>query len=175
MKLNKIFGYCVAALALLVSSSAFAQNTCESADNGKCKKETLKCDKGDDNSCQAMKAFEGLNLTDSQKEAIKKLSKQCEEQSAPAKFREGMKVRDKKDIKKEFKVKKDSLSFDRRQAMESRRVDFLKELKVILTPEQYTGFLENNFLQQGGNQKSMRPQQGPKGPQKGMDKKGPQR
>lgn len=48
-----------------------------------------------------------------------------------------------------------------REQAKARRADYLKELKTILTPEQYVQFLENNYLN------------APAGPRFGKGQKGP--
>lgn len=128
---KKIIALATLAIAL-TSSSVFAQAPAD----GKCKKD---CNNKEcvGKKCDARKAdcpnpFEGLNLTDSQKEQLKALrqqDKQCRQ-----------------------KCNADSLKREAHQkAMQNRkqaRVEYLAKIKAILTPEQYVQFLENSFTSQ---------------------------
>lgn len=94
------------------------KNDCKKSD---CKKSDCK------KACDAKGAceFEGLNLTDAQKEQIKTIK--SEQQAA-------------RQAKKEAaKAGKDAAKADR----QAERKAYLEKVKAVLTPEQYTQYLEN--------------------------------
>lgn len=98
-----------------------------------------------------MCAFEGLNLTDAQKEQIKGL---CQK-------RQGDRAA-KAQAKRESKARAKA---ERRAAREQERKEYLAMLKGILTPEQYVQFLENSYAK--GSFKGPK-RQGKKGHRKGV-------
>lgn len=124
------------ALAALVALPAAAQKAATGSDataqqKEQCqKKEGKKCDKVQGKKearrqHQRVEAFAGINLTDSQKVALKALRPE----------------RRQKDFKKIEGVKNDSIKF--RPDGRKMRADYVKGVKGILTPEQYVVFLEN--------------------------------
>lgn len=127
----------IATLALaavsMVTMGAFAQNKdCKA----QCKDKQAKCVNADRKDCKKMRPgcfnpFEGLNLTDAQKEKLGKVT--CPAQQARA---------DRQKAKADDKAKRE----ERRAKAKEARANYLKEVKSILTPEQYTQFLENFFL-----------------------------
>lgn len=93
------------------------QAQCDKADKAKCDKaDKAKCDKGDKAKCDKANA------------------KDC-------------KKGDKKDCKKNGKLEggKDQNREAMKAEAKARRAEYLSKVKEILTPEQYTQFLENNF------------------------------
>lgn len=89
-------------------------DVCEPATCG-----TKKCD-----GPRTMCVFEGLNLTDAQKQQLKdvkkpgkRMAEQCAQQRA-----------------------------DRARQLRAAKAAYLQEIKAILTPEQYVEFLENSYL-----------------------------
>lgn len=95
---------------------------------------------------KANRSFEGLNLTDDQKAKIQALKAQkADKAKAQAQADKAKK-----------KEAKDKMRAGKRQA----RQDYLASLKSILTPEQYTKFLENNFVQKGDMAKNHRTRDG---------------
>ncbi len=114
-------------LASAVGFSAMAQTdnqtTCNTPE-AKCAKA---CDKKDSpKACP----FEGLNLTEQQKTQLQEIAPQ-----KPSKEqREKMQA--------EKKAQKQAMRENRQQA----RRDYLAKVKAILTPEQYTQFLENSYV-----------------------------
>lgn len=113
--------------------------------------------------------FEGLNLTPDQQQALEALTPQrfqgnCGDQAQcdkadKAKCDKGDKAKcdkanakdckkgDKKDCKKNGKLEggKDQNREAMKAEAKARRAEYLSKVKEILTPEQYTQFLENNF------------------------------
>lgn len=130
----------------MMSLSAFAAN--DNDNNGSCKAKT---------ECM-MRAFENLDLTDAQKTKLRSLM--AEQKAKKESFR---------DKKAERKDNKENLTAEQRQQkraemMASRkqsRQDFLNGVKAILTPEQYTMFLENSF--NAGDRHGKEMKQGHKG------------
>lgn len=149
-----------------VSFSAFAQKnnekcTTECTAKKECKKEGKKecgkkCDDAKCNKASQRGAFmfEGLNLSDVQKEKIKALqaaqrvSKQEAAQEAKA--------------TKETKI---AIRKDRKEL----RAKYLQDLKEILSGDQYQQFLQNYYINTPQHNKA----KGKKGPKNGM-RKGPQ-
>lgn len=93
------------------------------------------------------KAFQGINLTDAQKAKLQELKKANRPQ--PDTKKEGM-----KDLSKGERQKMDNLSKEHRQKMkaemQAKRLEnkkkYLDGVKSVLTPEQYTLFLENVYV-----------------------------
>lgn len=113
--------------------------------DNKNKKECTRFDKMKE--CKDMvDPFANLNLTDKQKEQMKALRENCQKQ----RFEKEKAKRDSAKAKREARMK------EQRQEREN----FLKEIKSILTAEQYVQFLENEFLK---SKQDMR-----KGKMKGM-------
>lgn len=153
---KKIIALAIAAIAL-TSVNSFAQdNKAEKACPNQEQCPMMKGQKGE----KANKPcpFEGLNLTDAQKQQLQALqAKQVETMKAN---REAMKAQ--KETQKEAK------KADREQAKKARlemKQNYLKELKSILGQEKYIQFLENSFID-GSNQ-------GPRMGQMKKDGKGP--
>ncbi|MBO5454946.1 MAG: hypothetical protein J6A20_00310 [Muribaculaceae bacterium] len=134
---KKILGLALVAMSF-VTVNSIAQtpnqnNTCH------VNKENAICKKGNANGVCNQKQvcpFDGLNLSDAQKDQMKQLKAKRDAARAE------MKKADKAD-----KQRRDSAKMaDRRNA----KKEYLEEIKVILTPEQYTMFLENFYIN-GGN------------------------
>ena len=85
------------------------------------------------------KMFDGITLTADQQANISKLNEKCYNECGKAR-KECRQACDGK--QKKSKVSRE----ERRAKMKTVRIDYLKGLKTILTPEQYTQFLENNFV-----------------------------
>lgn len=103
-----------------------------------CKKECKKdgdCKKQKD--CQKACEFEGLNLTDAQKEQLKTIK---EEQKAQCQAN-----------KEAAKAQKEACKANRQEA----RKAYLEKVKAVLTPEQYTQYLENQALRGHKGHKAM--------------------
>lgn len=132
---KKILGLSLIA-CLFFGMNAFAQNACP--ENGKeCKKEVC-CKDGKDKKIKKKgmnNPFEGINLTDSQKQQLKDLK---------AKRMEARKL--KAETMKAEKQKRDSAAFaDRKKA----KREYLDEIKAIIGPDNYVIFLENSYMSQG--------------------------
>jgi Spy/CpxP family protein refolding chaperone len=89
--------------------------------------------------CRMQKMFDGITLTADQQANISKLNEKCYNECGKAR-KECRQACDGK--QKKSKVSRE----ERRAKMKTVRIDYLKGLKTILTPEQYTQFLENNFV-----------------------------
>lgn len=91
--------------------------------------------------------FEGLNLTENQKERLAALKEKTRADRAAAK----------KDGKKDGKERSGKLTPEQREQMKAQKTSdrraFLAGVKEILTPEQYITFLENNFSAGGKDHK----------------------
>lgn len=98
--------------------------------------------------------FEGLNLTAEQQSALDALK--ANRNQARAEKRKEMKGKDKE-------ARKEALKDARQQARQS-RVEYLNEIKKILTPEQYVKYLENSYLKQGNPAARPGHKKGHKGP-----------
>lgn len=137
------------AVAIMTAGAGIQAQVCANAQNcPRAQQCQLKCDSACTATCPRQQcAFENLNLTDAQKQQLKAL---CEKQQ-----------KSKKESKAERKA-------DRKAAKKAR----LKAIKGILTPEQYVMFLENHFLNGGGNKFAQRVA-GPVRGAKQMKKAGP--
>lgn len=142
------------------SATCTSQTTCNV--NAKCGEKGEKKDR----SAKANKAFEGLNLTAEQQAKLAELRKNCTANKENCDAKKGCDSKSnltdeqKKQLKAESKAKH----------LEARK-KYLEDVKTILTPEQYTKFLENNYLsasKKNGNRKM----QGMKMAQKKHGKKG---
>ena len=97
--------------------------------------EQTSADKKADKDARRMRMFDGLNLTADQTARIQALQADQKAQKEAAKA--------------DRKAKKEMAKADRKQQSEASRQSrqkYLDSLRGILTPEQYTRFLENNFV-----------------------------
>lgn len=144
MKMKKII------LSLAILASVFTVQAQETKTDGKCTSKTectKSCDKKDCGKKDCKKkdcgkpecgkkdyfqspAFKGITLTDDQKKKIEALNTA----GKPAKAQ-----RDGKVTKEEMKAKREEMKKQREKA----RSKYLEGMKSILTPEQYTKYLEN--------------------------------
>lgn len=117
-----ILSVAVALAGLFTASSAFAQAPCSPAVCA----QVENCDSAA--ACQrGYCAFDGLNLSADQQARVKALKAD----------RKAKKQADRKADRKAA-----------REAVKAGRQDYLNQLKQILTPEQYTQFLENSYVNQ---------------------------
>lgn len=137
----KKFFVAVVAVMMTAGFAANAQDA-KKCNKTECDKEQCSADK-----CNRACPFEELNLTDAQKEKIKELNaKKCQ---------------DKANAKANAKADKKADKKARKEACKQARLDYLAQLKTILTPEQYEKYLENDFANGGNHEKGM--QRGGKG------------
>lgn len=132
---KKVLSIAIIAVSLF-SVSAVAQNP-DDAQRPACMVEG--CDQHHQNGPKAPRhrmsnPFEGLNLTDAQKEQIKELRKNNKEARQ-------QKQADRQKNRNVSREKRDSL-------IKTGKLNHLRQLKEILTPEQYVTFLENIVVSQ---------------------------
>lgn len=167
---KKIFGIMVMAMAL-VATPAFAQKN-----NTKAKKEVRTerqmSPRGEAGFAAAL--FDGINLTDAQKNQLKELrEKQREQRKAKMQaYKEQF-----KEMKQDEKANRGRRDSTMMAARKAERQDYLNSLKSILGEENYVKFLENSFLnapsQDFGRQGA--PRRGDKDMRVRGDKKAPRR
>ncbi|MDE5887677.1 MAG: hypothetical protein K2H46_08840 [Muribaculaceae bacterium] len=154
---KKILSLALIAMSL-VGSSAMAQSPSENnnstvvTENVKQMKDGKKKMKGNR---QRKNPYEGLTLTDSQKEKLQQLdSKRLEARKQKAEARKAEKQRN------------DSIMRANRKA---EKMEYLEEVKAIVGPEQYVVFLENMYVNQDGGQKNFKAiQKGDRGNKQGF-------
>ena len=88
--------------------------------------------------CNGFSCFNGLNLTDTQKQQLQALCKNY-----------GDKRQALRQDARQNKQRNDSLKKDMRNKAQDLKRQQLADIKKILTPEQYTQFLEQNYVNQG--------------------------
>ncbi len=93
-----------------------------------------------DAACAQTKAFEGLNLTTTQQNQIKKIQDECRKQCDAERAQQ-------KSAKQAAKAEKARTAMDKRRA-------YLAQVKNVLTPEQYVTYLENEFVNSGAGRPS---------------------
>lgn len=116
---KKILGIAILAITGL-SMTAVAQKPCKQACNATECTDSASCDRAP-RGPHAFNPFEGIELTQEQKNKFETLKKNKAEQ-----------------FKKEQK--------DRMTRKRDERREYLNDIKSILTPEQYVQFLENSYL-----------------------------
>ena len=141
-------------VATMFSFNSMAQAPkCEGkkCDKAICDK-ALKCEMGKDQHKPCPNPFEGMNLTQEQKDKLKAMAPCCKDQKQACKQEDGR-----------HKQACDSIA---RAGQEK----FLADVKSVLTPEQYVQFLENMVKQprpdmmKGRSCKKMKGCKGPRGP-----------
>ena len=178
---KKVLGLALMAMALVGFNGMAQNNSQKNAQGCKAQTECAKGGKGMKKEAREMKnPYEGLNLTDAQKSKLAELdSKRMADRKA--------KMEARKSDNKGQKADKSRNEADRKARMEARKADkmeYLKEVKAIIGPDQYVVFLENFYVNGGGNHnggkairqgknghKSMAHNKGMKGHRKG-DRKG---
>ncbi len=169
---KKVLGLALMAMTL-VGFNGMAQDNSQNSKAQCCKSKT-ECVKGDKQmkkvAREAKNPYEGLTLTDAQKSKLAALdSKRMSERKAKM-----------ESMKAEAKADKSKIAADRKALMEARkadRIEYLKEVKEIIGPDQYVVFLENFYVNGGGQQGGKAIRQGKDGKQgfanhKGMNGQG---
>lgn len=122
-------------------------NACGQMKDGKANHGGKKSEGCTANKKQAVNPFEGLNLTDEQKTKLADLRKNC-----TAGKDKDAKMKDANAQKPELtKEERHKLAAERKAKKLEARKKYLADVKSILTPEQYTQFLENNYLAKDGH------------------------
>lgn len=177
---KKVLGLALMAMAL-VGFNGMAQNN--SQKNVQCCKAQTECTKGGKGmkkeAREVKNPYEGLTLTDAQKSKLAELdSKRMADRKAKMEARKA-EVKGQKGEKNEADIKA------RMEARKADKLEYLKEVKAIIGPDQYVVFLENFYVNGGGNQnggkairqgkdghKGMAHNKGMKGQRKGGERKG---
>ncbi len=126
--------------AIIIASMTAGLSASAKSNNGTTTDSTKKeCTRGErgDRQDRYMQQFEGLNLTDAQRSQLEAI--RPEKAGRP----------EKKDGEKPQELTKEQRQAMREQARAERTkrvTDFLAQVKAILTPEQYTQFLENSYV-----------------------------
>ncbi len=155
--MKKIFLGATLACALAMPAFAANNNPDEKENRTRtecCKHKEKGCDKGMDKKCdRGMKVLEELNLTDAQKTKLETLRKE----TMAKREAEMKKAREMKESGKEFtSEQKEKFKAEMKAKREQSKQEFLNGLKAILTPEQYTKFLESNFMVNDNHAKHMK-------------------
>lgn len=152
--MKKILTMALAAMTIFAVSATAqtpekkCEKKCEKTENCE-KKGDKKCDKKCGRQC-APNPFEGLNLTEDQQTKLKAIT--------PPDV-----------VMKEAKKGSFDKGINPREFSKTVRADYLKQVKGVLTAEQYTQFLENFYVNQAGPGQK----QGAKGKKGGHDRRGP--
>ena len=180
MMKKKVLGLALMAMAL-VGFNGMAQNN--SQKNSQCCKAQTECTKGGKGmkkEAREMKnPYEGLTLTDAQKSKLAELdSKRMADRKAKMEAR-------KAEVKGQKGERNDADMKSRMEARKADKMEYLKEVKAIIGPDQYVVFLENFYVNGGGNHnggkairqgkaghKGMAHNKGMKGHRKGGERKG---
>lgn len=85
--------------------------------------------------------YEGLNLTTQQKEKLNKIT-------TPAQSLKENRDKQRADRDK-VRVERKKQATAQRENRKNLRANYLKEVRTVLTPEQYVQFLENNYVNAG--------------------------
>ncbi len=149
---KKILSLTLIAMSL-VAFTGMAQNK---TDNNSPKKELVKGQKGDRKDMKADRPnpFEGINLTDAQKTKLQELNaKQKADRQQQAQAR-----------KDEKKRNDQAKATDRRASKKA----YLEEVKAIIGPDNYVVFLENMYINGGGQGHGKAIKQGQRGGKDGI-------
>ena len=177
---KKVLGLALMAMALVGFNGMAQNNSQKNAQGCKAQTECTKGGKGMKKETREMKnPYEGLNLTDAQKSKLAELdSKRMADRKAKMEAR-------KAEVKGQKSQRNDADLKARMEARKADKLEYLKEVKAIIGPDQYVVFLENFYVNGGGNHnggkairqgkdghKGMAHNKGMKGQRKGADRKG---
>ncbi len=123
----------IAVMSLTAFSVSAQNNKCSNADCPKNKCVTAQCNR-QKQKCDKM--FAGIELTADQKAKLAALQEECQKAKADCKKMKG-------EHKEKIKGERRQMRHQRDSIMRDAKVKRLAEIKKILTPEQYTQFLEN--------------------------------
>ncbi len=161
----------------LVGFNGMAQNKAQNCNNQACTSQT-QCLNGKQGGKQGAKKearvaknpYEGLNLTDAQKTKLAELdskrqaAKQAKMEARKAEANNAQKA-DKKNLTDAEKQAAKQAKMDARKAD---KLEYLQEVKEIIGPDQYVVFLENFYVNGGGQQGGKAIKQGNRDGKKGM-------
>ncbi len=148
---KKILSLAIIAMSF-IAFSGVAQNTSSETSIGKERVENVKGKKAakkGDRKFDKKNPYEGMTLTETQKQKLQQLDanrKAAREQQKMA--------------RKENKMRKDSLKMVERRAAKK---SYLEEVKAIVGPEQYVVFLENFYINGNGGGHNKAIKQAPRG------------
>ena len=150
MMKKKLMILAVSAFAFL-GVNAQNNNNCGNCPETPCAEAPCRqnCDKPCGKPCgeaRCLRQFEGLGLTDAQKSQLVELNK-----ARAAEF---------KALRKDCRDRKNRCDSAARVDRRAAQAKYLADLKKVLTPEQYTQFLENAYLNGGRNLKVKAPMRG---------------
>lgn len=134
-----------------------AKTECVAKGKGECKKDKKDKKDKEGRADRMMKAFETLNLTDAQKTKLQTLMAEQKAKKESLREKKGERKEGKENLTAEQRQQKRAEMMASRQQSKQ---DFLNGVKAILTPEQYTMFLESNF--KGGDRHGKGMKQGHK-------------
>lgn len=146
------------AIGIISAASAFAQqasnNPTTTCTRTTCQNACPVAQPGKAPKIDMMAPFAHLNLTDAQKQQIEKINNETIAQRQQL-------AKDRKSDKRDSKARRDSLKRQERskriEARQAARNEYLAKIKQVLTPEQYTQFLENSYT---SAQKAGKPKDG---------------
>lgn len=145
---KKVLGFALAAMVLspLASLSATAQNNSDS--DAAPRKEYVKGAKAErkDGRRHKVDLFEGITLTETQKDQLDRLDSK----------RKAARAEEKKQRKEQAKARKDEKRREHSARMAERKASkkaYLEEVKAILGPQNYVQFLENTYVNGGDGHK----------------------
>lgn len=179
---KKVLGLALMAMALVGFNGMAQNNSQKNAQSCKAQTECTKGGKGMKKEAREMKnPYEGLTLTDAQKSKLAELdNKRMADRKAKMEARKAD-----NNGQKANKSKNDADKKARMEARKADKIEYLKEVKEIIGPDQYVVFLENFYVNGGGNhgdkkafqqgkdgKKGMAHNKGMKGQRKGGDRKG---
>ncbi len=167
---KKVLGLALMAMTL-VGLNGMAQTSSQSCNTQNCKAQTecTKANKGMKKEArEAKNPYEGLNLTDAQKSKLAELdSKRMADRKAKMEARKADSNSQKADKKNMTDAEKQAAKKAMMDARKADKIKYLQEVKEIIGPDQYVVFLENFYVNGGGQQGGKAIHQS-KGGKKGM-------